>query len=124
MLTILKSKEHEIMLFIWQNEDTGVAFSEIHNYVNGIGNPLARQTVNTYIQRLIQKKFVKAEGEERHKIYYPVIPKKDYDSALAKDVVDQLYDGSLQKFISALTGNRSLSEKEIKELKTILQKRG
>lgn len=124
MIADLKPKEYEIMKYIWENEIDGVTFGEIHDYANGLGKELTRQRINAYIQILLEKGFLKAEGEERRKIYYPLIPKSDYDSLVANDVLDQLFDGSLKKFVTALTGGQSLSDKTARELRAILKKRG
>jgi len=124
MIADLKPKEYEIMKFIWENEVEGVMFGEIHIHVNGLGKELTRQRVNSYIQILMEKGFVKAEGEERRKIYYPLIPKLEYDSLVANDILEQLFEGSLKKFVTALTGGQSLSDKTARELKAILKKRG
>jgi len=124
MIADLKPNEYEIMKFIWENEVDGVTFGEIHNHANNLGKELSRQRINSYIQILMEKGFVKAEGEERRKIYYPLIPKLEYDSLVANDVLEQLFEGSLKKFVTALTGGQSLPDKTARELKAILKKRG
>lgn len=124
MINNLKPKEYEVMKFIWENETVGVTFGEIHDHANGLGKELTRQRTNAYIQVLMEKGFLKAEGLERRKIYYPLIPKHEYDSQVANEVIEQLFEGSLKKFVSALTGGQSLPEKTARELKVILKKRG
>lgn len=42
----LKPKEYEIMKFIWENASKGVAFGEIHSYVNSLGKNESLQQVN------------------------------------------------------------------------------
>ena len=124
MTVNLKSKEYEIMKFIWENEIHGLTFGEIHEYANNLGKELSRQRLNCYLQTLIEKGFIKAEGEDRRKIYSPIIAKQDYDNKIANHVLDSMFDGSLKSFISALTGGQSLSEKSVKELKAIFKKMG
>jgi len=124
MIADLKSKEYEIMKFLWENEVEGVTFGEIHDHANSLGKEITRQRSNAYIQKLMEKSFIKAEGAERRKIYYPLIPKQEYDNAIANVVLDQLFEGSLKKFVTALTGGQSLPDKTARELKAILKKKG
>jgi len=124
MTAELKPKEYEIMKLIWENEICGVTFGEIHDHANCLGREISRQRTNSYIHCLIEKGFLKANGEERRKIYYPLISKHEYDSLVANDVLEQLFEGSLKKFISALTGGEPLPEKTARELKAFLKKGG
>lgn len=116
----LKPKEYEIMKFIWIHAQSGVTFREIHNYINSIGKQHSRQRVNCYIQSLINKQFLIASGEDRHKIYTPKLTKEDFDNQIANKVLNHLYDGSLKNFILALNGNDKISKETADELRKIL----
>ena len=119
----LKPKEYEIMKYIWTNAHEGVTFGEIHDYVNSLGKKESRQRVNCFIQALINKEVLIASGEDRHKIYSPAISKQDYDRILANNLLDQLFNGSLKTFVSALSGGNGLSDEDAKELRKILRER-
>lgn len=119
----LTEKEYNIMRYIWENED-GVTFNEIFTNANLGKKSLQRQTINTHLHHLIEKGFVYAEGSDRKHLYYPNIPRAEYDNILATHVVTELFDGSLKKFVSALTSNRSLTDQEISELKSLIKRRG
>lgn len=60
----LKPKEYEIMKFIWENASKGVAFGEIHSYVNSLGKNESRQQVNCFIQSLLSKGILIATGAD------------------------------------------------------------
>lgn len=60
----LKPKEYEIMKFIWENASKGVAFGEIHSYVNSLGKNESRQQVNCFIQSLLSKGILIASGAD------------------------------------------------------------
>lgn len=119
----LKPKEYEIMKYIWSNAPEGVTFGEIHDYVNSLGKKESRQRVNCFIQALINKEMLIASGEDRHKIYSPAISKQDYDKILANKLLQQLFNGSLKTFVSALTGGEGLSDEDAKDLRKILRER-
>lgn len=119
----LTEKEYGIMKCIWDNPE-GVTFNEIFTYANMGDTQFQRQTVNTHLRHLIEKGFVKVEGEDRRHLYYPIVPRAEYDNMLAEHVVEQLFDGSLKNFIAALTSNRSLTSREVSELKALIRRRG
>lgn len=119
----ITEKEYNIMKCIWDNPE-GITFNEIFTYANMGDSKFQKQTVNTHLRHLIDKGFVKAEGEERRHFYYPVFPRDEYENMLAEHVVEQLFDGSLKKFVAALTFNRSLTSQEVSELKALIKRRG
>ncbi|MCM1049935.1 MAG: BlaI/MecI/CopY family transcriptional regulator [Clostridiales bacterium] len=119
----LKPKEYEIMKFIWNNAPDGATFGEIHDYVNSLGKKESRQRINCFIQALIAKEILTASGEDRHKIYTPAVSKKEYDKLIANNLLNQLFNGSLKTFVSALSGGEGLSEEDAKELRKLLRER-
>ncbi len=119
----LKPKEYEIMKFIWANAPDGVAFGEIHDFVNSLGKKESRQRINCFIQSLLGKGILTATGEDRHKVYTPTISKQEYDQILANQLLNQLFDGSLKTFVSALSGGDSISDENAKELRKLLRER-
>ena len=119
----LKPKEYEIMKYIWSHAQEGVTFGDIHDHVNSLGKKESRQRVNCYIQALLNKEVLTASGENRHKLYSPAISKQDYDKILANKLLEQLFDGSLKTFVSALSGGENLSDENAKELRKILRER-
>lgn len=119
----LKPKEYEIMKFIWENASEGVAFGEIHSYVNSLGKNESRQRVNCFIQSLMSKGVLTATGEDRHKIYVPAVSRKDYEQLVANKLLKQLYGGSLSLFVSALSGGEGLSDEDARELRKLLRER-
>ncbi len=119
----LKPKEYEIMKFIWANAPEGVTFGEIHDHVNSLGKKESRQRVNCFIQSLLGKEVLVSTGEDRHKLYAPIVSKKEYDQLMANKLLNQLFDGSLKTFVSALSGGDGLSDEDAKELRKLLRER-
>ena len=123
MFDKLTKKEYEIMRYIWEN-DEGMSFGELYTYVHLDLPSISPQTLNTHLCHLIEKEFVRTEGNARKRLYHPLVPRTEYDHLLANRIVEQLFDGSLKKFISALTLNRALTEKEAQELKALIKRKG
>ncbi len=118
----LTNKEYEIMRYVWENDD-GITLSELCACAKYNNDELKPQTVNTHIYHLIEKGFVRAEGSQRKHCYFPRISRAEYDNFLANHIVRQVFDGSLKKFVSAFSWNRSLTEKEVSELKALIKKK-
>lgn len=59
----LTEKEYHIMKYIWDNPE-GITFNEIYVYANAGNSRLKRQTVNTHLYHLIEKGFVRSEGDK------------------------------------------------------------
>lgn len=123
MFDKLTKKEYEIMRYIWEDDD-GISFGELYTCASSDNDSLSPQTLNTHLCHLIEKGFVNAEGTARKHLYYPLVPRTEYDNLLANRIVEQLFDGSLKKFVSALTLNRALTEKEARELKALIKRKG
>lgn len=123
MFDKLTKKEYEIMRYIWEDDD-GISFGELYTYASSDNDSISPQTLNTHLGHLIEKGFVKSEGTARKHLYYPLVPRPEYDNLLANRIVEQLFDGSLKKFVSALTLNRALTEKEARELKALIKRKG
>ena len=45
------------------------------------------------------------------------LSRKEYEQELAKEVLSEMFDGSLKKFLSSLTGNQKITECEAEDLK-------
>lgn len=51
----------------------------------------------------------------------PLFPKKKYRKQETKELVDKIYDGSVDKLFAALLGRKKLSAEQIQKLKQIVE---
>lgn len=118
----LSEVEMEIMDFFWSKDDK-LTFGEIYNYFTENKNKLwKKQTTQTYLTRLIKKGVLTTEKKGNTNLYFPKITKEEYIQNWTKGFLNNVFDGSVKKFLSALSGNSSLDEATIKELKEFLMK--
>lgn len=75
-----------------------------------------KSTTYTVIKRLSDRGVLKSENT----IVTSLISKEDIQSAESAEIVDKTFSGSLPGFIAAFTRKKKLSEKEIKEIKQII----
>ncbi len=122
MYNKLTQKEYQIMRYIWDN-DYGITLSELCACSKENDDELKAQTVNTHIYHLIEKGFVRSEGSQRKHCYYPRILRAEYDCYLANQIVEQMFDNSLKKFVAAYIGDRLFTEKEVTELKALIKRK-
>lgn len=78
-----------------------------------------RNTTYTVLKKCIDKKLVK-RSEEGY-VCTPLVSRKQIQREVIAGVLEDSFDGSVTKLISALIDVKSLSKYEIKEIKRILK---
>jgi len=79
-----------------------------------------RATVFVMLKRLIAKGAVRVDEEAKVHAYYPIIKRRDVAPIETESFLNRVYDGSIGMLFTALTERKSLSDKEIAELRQIL----
>ena len=79
-----------------------------------------RQTIHVMLKRLITKGAVRVDETVRVHGYYPLITRKDVAHEETESFLNRVYDGSIGLLFTALTENKALSDKDIAELRQIL----
>ena len=76
-------------------------------------------TTYTLIKRCIKKGAI--ERREPNFTCRPLVSKQEIQEEETKELVDKMYDGSVNQLFAALLGSRRLSEKEIEKLKKMVR---
>ncbi len=114
----LSKTEEKLMELIWKREK---AF--LKDLVEGFpGQKPAASTIATLLKRMQDKGFVgyKLYGNSRQ--YFPLVNKVDYFSKQVKGIIRDYFGDSALQFASFFTSTSSLTEKELEELKKIIEK--
>lgn len=125
MMTLKKkfnvsSTEMEILQWLWK-EDRKITSREILDYFNGnTGKNWKKQTLNTFLSRLLKKGLLETESIGNKFLYYPALSKQDYEQCKARDLLEKLYSGSIRNFVAALSGGERLNKKESDEIRELL----
>lgn len=77
-----------------------------------------KNTTYTLIKRCIKKGAI--ERSEPNFMCHALIPKEEVQEAETKELVDRIYDGSVDKLFAALLGRKKLSPEKLEELKRIV----
>ena len=76
-------------------------------------------TTYTLIKRCIKKGAI--ERFEPNFMCHALIPKEDVQEAETKELIDKIFDGSVDKLFASLLGSRKLSAEQIEKLKQIVE---
>ena len=116
---MISESENKIMEFLWDQED-GKYFNEIMTYLNTkYDKNWKKQTVNTFIKRLTDKGLIISIIKQ----YFPAISYNEFKKGEAESMLNQLYQGSVFSFLSALTGGKKIDSEVAESLKKILEEK-
>lgn len=76
-----------------------------------------KSTTYTMIKRLERKGFFKNEGGQ----VQAVISQEDYFSGQSRQFVEDIFEGSLPRFLTAFTRKERLRPEEVEELRQLIQ---
>ena len=82
----------------------------------------ASTTIATLLKRMQNKDLVgyKLFGNSRQ--YFPKVKKEDYFQGEMTSMIDRFFNSSVSQFASFFTSNSKLSQKQLKELRDIIDK--
>ena len=80
----------------------------------------ATTTIATLLKRMTDKKFIAYTLFGNSREYYPVVKKTDYFSKHVNGLIKNFFNDSASQFASFFTTATNLSEKELENLKTII----
>lgn len=112
----LTDTEKILMDLLWEKEN---AFMK--DLLEAFPEPKpAPTTVATLLKRMQNKNLVgyKTFGNSRE--YFPKIEKGKYFTGEMKGLIDQFFNNSVTQFASFFTANAKLSQKELKELRDMI----
>ena len=81
---------------------------------------LAPTTILTFLTRLCDKGFLRAERQGRMNLYTPLVSRRDYLAKESRRMLDRLYGGSLSAFAVSLCDS-GITKEELAELQTMLE---
>ena len=79
------------------------------------------KTIHTLLNRLVNKKALKVDKNNRPYEYYPLVSKEECIRKETKLFLEKVYDGSVGLLLANFIENEKLSQEEIQELRRILE---
>lgn len=111
-------RELDIMNALW--ELGGGTATEVQAQLD---DALAYNTVLTMLRILEDKGFVRHEEQGRAFRYIPRVARKTAKASAVKRLVHKLFDGEPRLLATELVSSRSLSDDDLRALKTLLDER-
>lgn len=121
MFQQLSDTELMIMEYLW-SQNTPKTFSEIKAFFEATTNKnWKKQTLSTFLLRLVKKEALYANHQEAKVTYYPALSSEEYYQQYTSQIIQTSFHGSLTSFISAFTENKKLSASDKEELMDFLK---
>lgn len=114
----LPDSELELMQIIWELEPP-LSRQDIEEKLPP-DRPLAPTTVLTFLDRLREKGFLRAEKRGKTNYYTPLVSRREYLARESRGVLDRLFGGSVSAFATALVDG-GVSREEIEQLQKLLE---
>jgi len=80
------------------------------------------KTIKTLINRLLNKGALKYKEDNRKYLYMPVLKKTDFYRIKTESFLNKFFDGELSPLVTFFSSQKKLSEKQIDELKQLVDK--
>lgn len=112
----LSKTEEQLMEYLWKKEK---AFMK--DLLEAYPEPKpATTTIATLLKRMSDKGFVAYKKYGKSREYYPLVKKTDYFSKHVNNIIKDFFNNSAAQFASFFTKETNMTEKELEELKKIV----
>lgn len=114
---IISDGEWKVMNVLWDNSPRSLA-TIVKELENDTG--WSKATVFVMLKRLIAKNAVSVDTSGKVQLYSPLINKNEATITETRSFLKKVYGGSIGMMISSMSGQNTLSNEEIAELRKIL----
>lgn len=113
----ISESEWEIMTVLW--EKTPLTANEVISILQE-RTDWKPKTIRTLLDRLVKKNVVGVNKEKRIYTFFPLYSQDECQHAEAESFVKRIYGGALKSMLVQFIQEDSLSEEDIKELRSML----
>lgn len=114
----LTKAEEQVMKYLWRIEK-----GFIRDIINEYPDPKpATTTVITLLKRMIDKGFVQFRQYGINREYFPIVKKTEYFSKQINEIIKDYFNDSSIQFASFFTTETDLNQRELSELRDIIDK--
>lgn len=116
----ISDAEWKVMKVIWARSrcTANEVIQELSSYTKW-----KPKTVKTLLSRLVKKGVLGYEERDRAYVYYPLIDEEECIKAENNSFLERVYDGSLGMMLVTFIKQAKLTDREIEELKRILDEK-
>ena len=116
----LTGSEWNVLVCLWEHSPQTVM-----QLVAELGDRVgwAKSTTITTLRRMEEKELVHVEQGARGKLYAPAVEREQATAAETHSFLDRVYRGSVGLMMSAMAKRQELSQDEVAELRSILDRK-
>jgi|AP95_1055475.scaffolds.fasta_scaffold157950_1 predicted transcriptional regulator len=118
-LPTISDAELEILQVLWRESPLPAHAIIQHLQQRRDAHP---RTIKTLINRLLKKNAIGFHEKNRKYHYYPLVDKVDFYSHKTDSFLQRFFDGQLTPLVSFFSEEKKLSEEDLKELKSLIEK--
>ncbi len=117
----LPDAELEIMKVIWHNP-CPISTSEVKKIIDSeTDNNWTQQTLQSLLNRLIAKEFIKKDKRGKEYIYTPLVEEKAYVEYESGEFLRKMHSNSVVGLMKALFDGKKISQEDISELEELFR---
>ena len=109
-----------IMQLLWKMKRASAR--ELTDELNK-AEPIAHSTVQTLLRQLESKGSVSHKKEQRTFYFYPLVKEDNVKKSAARELVQNVFEGSVGGLVSYLLENEKVSGEELAEIRKMLDKK-
>lgn len=113
----LSETEMEVMQIIWTFDHPITSSELLDIFAQQKGKEWKGQTIATFLARLVEKGVLTSIKQGRANIYTPRMSPEEYRRQEAKSLLETLYEGSVNNFLTTLYDGKELTKDEMTELR-------
>lgn len=116
----ITAAEAQIMEALWSS-DGPLAVEEVRDR---LAEDWADGTVRAFLNRLLKKKAVAATKDGKRSLYRPLVARADYVHAESKTLLDRLFDGQIETFVTHFSEREDLTPQQVERLRQLVEALG
>ncbi|WP_311769667.1 BlaI/MecI/CopY family transcriptional regulator [Listeria fleischmannii] len=111
----ISKSELEVMKVVWQF-GRAVQYAEVAKELEENGFTWKKNTILTFLARLVEKDFIRVKKVGRKNEYYALLSEKEYLSKETETFIEDVYEGDVRGLITNLVQKDLISQQDIENL--------
>lgn len=112
----ISESELQLMKIIWEQQGSAL-YADIMEHLASKGLYWKKNTVLTFLSRLVDKQMLMAAKTGRRNLYKALVTEAEYQAAQTRCFVDKIYNGNITGLVSMLVHGDLVEEKDIEALR-------
>jgi predicted transcriptional regulator len=116
----LSDFEWQIMRILWR--ENKISVRDVHAKISQT-QQRAYTTVQTYMERLVKKKFLNKEKIDAVNFYSPIVNREEMQKNETHNFIKKTFNGSFSKMAAFLFDVDEVSENDLEKIKSLLKEK-